>query len=176
MIRKLEWQDAKDLHPYLVDPLVFPYVRYKAECLDEYTFLMKQVKEKEENGELIMRVILDDVGKAIGQIALFDIQYKSGFLGTWLGVPYHGKGYNQQAKERFFSEIFYQLDMNEVYMKIRKVNVKSRKAALKLPYVELANHTRPHIYHSVNNGEEVYDIFVVRKDVYECVMPTSLEA
>jgi len=176
MLRKLERQDALELHPYLVDPLVFPYVRYKAECKEEYAFLMKQVKEKEDNGELILRVILNESGKSIGQIALFDIQEKSGFLGTWLGVPYHGKGYNQSAKETFFSEVFYQLDMEKVYMKIRKVNEKSRRAALRLPYVELANHTHPHIYHQVNGKEEIYDIFVVRKEVYECIMPTSMEA
>jgi RimJ/RimL family protein N-acetyltransferase len=34
---------------------------------------------------------------------LFDVQEKAGFLGTWLGKPYHGKGYNKLAKDSFFS-------------------------------------------------------------------------
>ncbi|MGQ0518443.1 hypothetical protein ACT453_54415, partial [Bacillus sp. D-CC] len=60
-----------------------------------------------ERGELISRTILDEWGNPIGTITLFDVQEKAGFLGTWLGKPYHGKGYNKLAKDSFFSELFY---------------------------------------------------------------------
>ena len=35
------------------------------------------------------------------QLLLFDVQEKAGFLGTWLGKPYHGKGYNKYGKIHF---------------------------------------------------------------------------
>jgi RimJ/RimL family protein N-acetyltransferase len=59
----------------------------------------------------------------IGTITLFDVQEKAGFLGTWLGKPYHGKGYNKLAKDSFFSELFYELDIETIFMRIRKINI-----------------------------------------------------
>lgn len=55
-----------------------------------------------------MQIFLNELGKPIGQIGLFDIQENEGFLGTWIGVPFQGKGHNQIAKELFFSELFFQ--------------------------------------------------------------------
>lgn len=176
MLKKLELHDAYDLHAFLVDPLVYPYVRYKATRLEEYLFLTRHVIEQEERGELLMRVILDENGKAIGQIALYDMIGKSGFLGTWLGVPYHGKGYNRIAKETFFHEVFYEMDMESIFMKIRKTNIKSRKAAEKLPYAEDITLTKPHITAVVNGQESIYDVFEIRKEIYEQYMPQMKEA
>ena len=34
-------------------------------------------------------------------ISLYDIENGAGFLGTWLGKPYHGKGYNAIRKRNF---------------------------------------------------------------------------
>ncbi|MFH4333830.1 GNAT family N-acetyltransferase, partial [Acinetobacter baumannii] len=79
----------------------------------------KQTIEAEERGELISRTILDEWGNPIGTITLFDVQEKAGFLGTWLGKPYHGKGYNKLAKDSFFSELFYELDIETIFMRIR---------------------------------------------------------
>ena len=76
-------------------------MRQKAYSYEEYLFLTKQTIEAEERGELISRTILDEWGNPIGTITLFDVQEKAGFLGTWLGKPYHGKGYNKLAKDSF---------------------------------------------------------------------------
>ena len=84
----------------MVDPAVFPFVRQKAYSYEEYLFLTKQTIEAEERGELISRTILDEWGNPIGTITLFDVQEKLDF-GTWLGKPYHGKGYNKLAKDSF---------------------------------------------------------------------------
>ncbi len=67
--------------------------------------MTKQTLESEERGELISRTILDEWGTPIGTINLFDIEDNAGFLGTWLGKPYHGKGYNSPAKDAFFQEL-----------------------------------------------------------------------
>lgn len=120
----------------MVDPAVFPFVRQKAYSYEEYLFLTKQTIEAEERGELISRTILDEWGNPIGTITLFDVQEKAGFLGTWLGKPYHGKGYNKLAKDSFFSELFYELDIETIFMRIRKINIRSIKAARKTAICE----------------------------------------
>ena len=107
----------------------------KPTSYEEFLFMTKQTMEAEERGELISRTILDEWGYPIGTINLFDIEDNAGFLGTWLGKPYHGKGYNKLAKDAFFNELFYELDIETIFMRIRKINIRSIKAAEKLPYV-----------------------------------------
>ncbi len=95
-------------------PEVFPFVRHKAYSYDEFVFLTKKTIEAEEREELISRTILDEWGTPIGTINLFDIEEGAGFLGTWLGKPYHGKGYNSVAKEAFFNELFFELNIHTI--------------------------------------------------------------
>ena len=138
MLKKRDLHDSHVLYELMVDPAVFPFVRQKAYSYEEYLFLTKQTIEAEERGELISRTILDEWGNPIGTITLFDVQEKAGFLGTWLGKPYHGKGYNKLAKDSFFSELFYELDIETIFMRIRKINA----------------------------NEEVYNLYEIPKDQY----------
>ena len=121
----------------------------KLHSYEEFLFMTKQTMEAEERGELISRTILDEWGSPIGTINLFDIQDHAGFLGTWLGKPYHGKGYNQPAKDAFFNELFFELEIETIFMRIRKENIRSQKAAEKLPYVINANETRKSLLRSI---------------------------
>ncbi|WP_242144435.1 MULTISPECIES: GNAT family N-acetyltransferase [unclassified Bacillus cereus group] len=166
MLKKRDLHDSHVLYELMVDPAVFPFVRQKAYSYEEFLFLTKQTIEAEERGELISRTVLDEWGNPIGTITLFDIQEKAGFLGTWLGKPYHGKGYNKLAKDAFFSELFYELDIETIFMRIRKVNIRSIKAAEKLEYVSLANETRKAVYDQINAQEEVYNLYEISKDQY----------
>jgi RimJ/RimL family protein N-acetyltransferase len=166
MIKKRDLQECHELYDLLSHPDVFPFVRQKAASYEEFLFLTKQTVEAEERGELISRTIVDEWGNPIGTINLFDIQDNAGFLGTWLGKPYHGKGYNKPAKDVFFQELFYELGMETVFMKIRKANVRSQKAAEKLPYVVKANDTRKAIYDQLNAVEDIYDLYEIPKDLY----------
>jgi RimJ/RimL family protein N-acetyltransferase len=166
MIKKRDLQECHELYDLLSHPDVFPFVRQKAASYEEFLFLTKQTIESEERGELISRTIGDEWGNPIGTINLFDIQDNAGFLGTWLGKPYHGKGYNKPAKEAFVQELFYELGMETVFMKIRKANVRSQKAAEKLPYVVKANDTRKAIYDQLNTVEDIYDLYEIPKDLY----------
>ncbi|MFD2680536.1 GNAT family N-acetyltransferase [Bacillus seohaeanensis] len=166
MIKKRDLQECHELYDLLLHPDVFPFVRQKAAAYEEFLFLTKQTIEAEERGELISRTIVDEWGNPIGTINLFDIQDNAGFLGTWLGKPYHGKGYNKPAKDVFFQELFYELGMETVFMKIRKANVRSQKAAEKLPYVVKANDTRKAIYDQLNAVEDIYDLYEIPKDLY----------
>lgn len=166
MLKRRELQDSHTLYDLMTHPDVFPFVRHKAYSYEEFLFLSKQTIEAEERGEMISRTILDEWGVPIGSINLFDIKNNSGFLGTWLGKPYHGKGYNKLAKDAFFDEIFYSLGIETVYMRIRKENIRSYKAAEKLPYIIKANETRKEIYDQLNSGEHQYNLFEIPKDLY----------
>ena len=166
MLKKRDLHDSHTLYELMTHPDVFPFVRHKADSYDEFLFITKQTIEAEDRGELISRTILDEWGTPIGTINLFDIEDNAGFLGTWLGKPYHGKGYNSPAKDAFFQELFYEAGIETVFMRIRKVNIRSIKAAEKLPYVVNANETRISIYQQLNANGEVYDLYEIPKDLY----------
>ncbi|MFB6466160.1 GNAT family N-acetyltransferase [Cytobacillus sp. Hz8] len=166
MLKKRDLQDCHSLYELITHPDVFPFVRQKASSYEEFLFMTKQTIEAEERGELISRTILDEWETPIGTISLFDIKNGSGFLGTWLGKEYHGKGYNKIAKELFFNELFYELGIETVFMRIRKVNIRSQKAAEKLPYVAQANETRKSIYDQLNAEGDIYHLFEIPKDLY----------
>ena len=166
MLKKRDLHDSHVLYELMTHPDVFPFVRQKAASYDEFLFITKQTIEAEERGELISRTILDEWGSPIGTINLYDIEDNAGFLGTWLGKSYHGKGYNSPAKDAFFQELFYELGIETVYMRIRKVNIRSIKAAEKLPYVIKANETKKSIYDQLNAEGDVYDLYEISKDLY----------
>ena len=120
MLKQRELSDCADLFELMQHQDVYPYVRQKTRYFDEFLFTTKQAIEEEERGEIVSRTILDEFDQPIGTISLLDIEGQYGFLGTWLGKPYHGKGYNHLAKEAFFSELFFELGYESVFMKIRK--------------------------------------------------------
>jgi RimJ/RimL family protein N-acetyltransferase len=174
MLKKRDLHESHALFELMTHPDVFPFVRLKASSYDEYLFVTKQTLEAEDRGELISRTILDEWGAPIGTINLYDIDNNTGFLGTWLGKPYHGKGYNSLAKEAFFQELFYEKGIETIFMRIRKVNIRSIKAAEKLPYVVKANETRKSIYEQLNSNGIIYDLYEIPKDQYTLhIMRTS---
>ncbi|MFO1444769.1 GNAT family N-acetyltransferase [Bacillus sp. Bva_UNVM-123] len=166
MLKKRDFFECHALYDLMVHPDVFPFVRQKAYSYDEFVFTTKQTIEAEERGEIISRTILDEWGTPVGTINLYDIQDHAGFLGTWLGKPYHGKGYNKLAKDAFFNELFYEAGIETIFMRIRKENIRSYKAAIKLPYVILANETRKSIYEQLNANGPIYNLFEIPKDLY----------
>src|SRR5699024_10936996 len=138
--------DTPILFELLSHPRVYPYVREKASSMDEYYFLTKKTIEAEEQGMLISRTITDEYCNPIGTINLYDIKNNCGFLATWIGQPYFGKGYNQVAKEHFLDELFFAQGIEAVFMKIRKVNERSLGAVQKLPYAVLGNELYQDVY------------------------------
>jgi len=166
MLKKRDLTEAPVLYELMIHPEVYPFVRQKAATLDEFYFLTKQVMEKEEQGELISRTILDDFEQPIGTINLYDIEGTAGFLGTWIGQPYFGKGYSKTSKDAFFDELFYETGIDTVYLKIRKENIRSRKSTTKLPYTSFANVTHNAVYMKINEQEEIFDLYVVEKTHY----------
>ncbi|AMW99288.1 GNAT family N-acetyltransferase [Rummeliibacillus sp. G93] len=172
MIKRRELQECNELFELLSHPSVFPFVRQKAKTADEFWFMTNQLMEDEENGKVVSRTILDDWGQPIGSITLYDVQDGAGFLGTWIGVPYQGKGYNQKAKELFLEELFFELDFQCVFLKIRKENTKSIRAALKLGYAVDAKESHPSLYKEINQGEKQFELFKIQKDTFYLYMAT----
>ncbi|NEU31874.1 GNAT family N-acetyltransferase [bacterium LRH843] len=177
VLKSRDTADCHALYELMVDPTVFPFVRQKASSYDEFVFLTKQTIEAEERGELISRTIVDEWGSPIGTINLFDRSDHSGFLGTWIGKPYFGKGYNKVAKHAFFDELFFNFDIQTVYMRIRKENMRSFAAASKLPYCSLVDETqpiRPYLYNQLDSLKD-FNLFQIEKDQYLLHMMRSHE-
>lgn len=166
MLKKRDLHECHALFQLLIHPDVFPFVRQKPTSYEEFIFITKQTIEADDRGEIISRTILDEWGTPIGTINLFDIEKNTGFLGTWLGKPFHGKGYNNLAKEAFFQEVFYELGIETIFMRIRKENIRSIKAAEKLPYVVNVNETRNAIYKKLNSSGDIYDLYEISKDPF----------
>ncbi len=58
-------------------------------------------------------------------------------MGSWLGYPYWGQGYNEAAKKEIFKIEFEELDLIYVFSGAKTTNVRSLKAQEKLPYISL---------------------------------------
>src|SRR5690606_38524886 len=166
MLKQRELHETAELYELLRHPSVFPFVRQKATSAEEYLFMTKQLIEEEQIGLTISRTIVDDWGAPIGTISIFDIQDGAGFLGTWIGKPYQGIGYNQKAKLAFLNELFFDYDFHTVFLRIREENARSQAAALKLPYVVDAEQSNPSLFAEINQGVNKFRLFKIPKDLF----------
>lgn len=172
MLKKLELMDANTLHTWLLNPNLL-YVRYRSNSFEEYMEMTQNLIQKEETGEALIRVILNEENKPIGQIALYDIHNQTGFLSTWMAAEYQGRGLNQQVKELFLSELFFEKNIEIVYAKIRRANERSLNASKKLPYMRNVTRSNPSLYQLVNHEEEIYDVFEIHKGHFEDYIETK---
>ncbi len=166
MIKRRELHECGHLFEYLSHPSVFPYVRQKANSAEEFMFMTKQLMEEEDRGEVISRTITDDYGQPIGTINLYDIQDHAGFLGTWIGHPFQGKGFNLKAKNLFLEELFYQHNINTVFIRINTKNTKSIRATEKLAYTMCAKDSHPVLLEEINLGTPQYVLYQIPKDLF----------
>lgn len=99
----------------------------KRECVDE------------EAGKTVPRVVLNEEGQVIGITSLMfiDHQKKSCHIGSWLGYEFWGKGYNLEAKIAILEIAFIELGLERVFAGARDVNIRSKKAQEKLPFIRL---------------------------------------
>ncbi|QKS46458.1 GNAT family N-acetyltransferase [Paenibacillus cellulosilyticus] len=166
MLKKHDLHECRSLYNLMADPAVFPYVRHKCQSYEEYLFITKQLITLELQKTSISRTITNELGQPIGTIQFYDIANGTGFLATWIGAPYFGQGYNGRAKEAFFMELFLEHQIETVYLKVRKQNIRSKKAVAKLPYVQLANDLKLELYESINREQEVYDLYQVERSSF----------
>lgn len=163
MLKKRDLHDCHALYSLMMNPEVSPYVRYSCQSVEEYIFTTKQLIVEEEQKTCISRTILDELGHPIGTIDLYQIEHQTGFLATWIGAPYFGKGYNQRAKELFFTELFLEHEIETIFLKIRKQNIRSKRAIEKLQYVSLANDTRQSVFTAINRSQPIYDLYHIER-------------
>ncbi|KKB34331.1 GNAT family N-acetyltransferase [Bacillus thermotolerans] len=103
------------------------------------TSFIEFIIEQERAGTQYSRVILNEEKHLVGVITLKDINTdnKTSHIGTWIGYPYWGKGYNQLAKKEILYTAFTQLDLEYVFAGAQVSNIRSQKAQEKLPYIRL---------------------------------------
>lgn len=159
--RTFDFVEQQKLFELMVHPEVLPFVRHKATTIEEYIYMNAQLIEAENRGELMSRIILNQEEQPIGTINLFDMANERGFLGTWLGKEFQGKGYNQLAKLQFLTEVFTTSDVSSVLMSIRKINIGSQKAAAKLPYVTIASDQSRRIFEAINPASDQFELFEI---------------
>lgn len=162
--RILNHFEQQRLYEMMSHPEVLPFVRHKAYSLEEFTNVNRETIEAELRGELISRVILDAYEQPAGTINLFDIHGTSGFLATWLGKEYQGKGLNQMAKSEFLYEVFTTTSIDTVYMCIRNENIRSQRAAMKLPYVSQATAASWAHFETVRQDYAQFQLLQVNKE------------
>lgn len=136
-LRQVEITDATILYYHLSNPRVLRYSRLKPNTVKEMEELIVDLISNEKENRVIPRVIINEFNQPIGMIILWDYCpfRREGFLATWIGEDYWGKGYNQIAKSLFFDELFKLPHLECIYLLIRKYNQRSIAACLKLPYV-----------------------------------------
>ncbi|WP_339227444.1 GNAT family N-acetyltransferase [Oceanobacillus sp. FSL K6-2867] len=95
------------------------------------------ILEQEKLGKQFSRVILNDTGEPIGVITLKDIDRINNtcHIGTWIGYPFWGQGYNALAKAEILHIAFTKFQLNYVFAGAKRVNIRSQKAQEKLPYI-----------------------------------------
>lgn len=93
----------------------------------------------EEKGTFYSRVIFSENSELIGVTTLKEINLpkKTTHIGSWLGKPFWGMGYNELAKVAILKTAFIDLDLDYVFAGAKKENVRSLKAQEKLPYMTL---------------------------------------
>ncbi|BCD25087.1 hypothetical protein BC30090_3984 [Bacillus cereus] len=84
-------------------------------------------------------MIVNAENEIIGLTTLKHINYekKQSHIGSWLGYPYWGKGYNEAAKKEIFKIAFLDLQLSYVFAGAKTNNIRSLKAQEKLPYISL---------------------------------------
>lgn len=97
------------------------------------------ITEEEEKKRQYSRVMLDENKDPIGVITLKDVDWnkRTCHMGTWIGYPFWGRGYNALAKKEILAIAFFKLDLKIVFAGAKKTNTRSLKAQEKLPYISL---------------------------------------
>ncbi|GAB6459321.1 MULTISPECIES: GNAT family N-acetyltransferase [Bacillus] len=105
---------------------------------DTKAFLLFAIEEERQKRSL-SRMIVNEESEIIGLTTLKHINYekKQSHIGSWLGYPYWGKGYNEAAKKEIFKIAFLDLQLTYVFAGAKTNNIRSLKAQEKLPYISL---------------------------------------
>ncbi|MGG0703998.1 GNAT family N-acetyltransferase [Bacillus paramobilis] len=118
------------------DPRVKNALGIKVEKIEDTKAFLLFAIEEERQKRSLSRMIVNEENEIIGLTTLKHINYekKQSHIGSLLGYPYWGKGYNEAAKFRI---AFLDLQLSYVFAGAKTNNVRSLKAQEKLPYISL---------------------------------------
>ncbi|MED0961412.1 GNAT family N-acetyltransferase [Bacillus paramycoides] len=121
------------------DPHVKNALGIKVETVEDTKAFILFAMEEERKKHSLSRVIVNEENEIIGLTTLKHINYeqKRSHIGSWLGYPYWGKGYNEAAKKEIFKIAFLDLQLTYVFAGAKTTNIRSLKAQEKLPYISL---------------------------------------
>ncbi|MFC3886178.1 GNAT family N-acetyltransferase [Bacillus songklensis] len=139
------------------DSQVYENLSFRNENEKQVAEFIESITQAEVNGTDVSRVILNEEHVPIGVTTLMGIdpQEKSASLGSWLGVDYWRKGYNEAAKREILRIAFLELGLEKVFIGTRKGNIRSQKAQKKLPYITLHVETQyPSVHQAVEEKEK----------------------
>ncbi|MDH4420385.1 MULTISPECIES: GNAT family N-acetyltransferase [Bacillus] len=135
----LDLQYADVLFKLSSNPHVKNALGIKVEKLEDTKAFILFTLEEERKNHSLSRVILNEKNEIIGLTTLKHINYekKKSHIGSWLGHPYWGKGYNEAAKKEILTIAFLDLQLTYVFAGAKTTNIRSLKAQEKLPYMSL---------------------------------------
>ena len=121
------------------DPHVKNALGIKVEKIEDTKAFLLFAIEEERQKRSLSRIVVNEENEIIGLTTLKHINYekKQSHIGSWLGYPYWGKGYNQAAKKEIFKIAFLDLQLSYVFAGAKTNNIRSLKAQEKLPYISL---------------------------------------
>ncbi|HDR7791932.1 TPA: GNAT family N-acetyltransferase [Bacillus luti] len=119
------------------DPHVKNALGIKVEKIEDTKAFLLFAIEEEHQKRSLSRMIVNEANEVIGLTTLKQINYekKQSHIGSWLGYPYWGKGYNEAAKKEIFKIAFLDLQLSYVFAGAKTNNIRSLKAQEKLPYI-----------------------------------------
>ncbi|MBE5104193.1 GNAT family N-acetyltransferase [Bacillus thuringiensis] len=135
----LDLQYANVIFELSSDPPVKNALGIQVETVQDTKAFILFAIEEEQKGHSLSRVIVNEGNEIIGLTTLKHIncEKKQSHIGSWLGYPYWGKGYNEAAKKEIFKIAFLDLQLTYVFAGAKTTNIRSLKAQEKLPYISL---------------------------------------
>ncbi|MDA1776049.1 GNAT family N-acetyltransferase [Bacillus cereus group sp. BY9-3LC] len=135
----LDFRYANAIFKLSSDPHVKNALGIKVETIEDTKAFLLFAIEEERQKKSLSRVIVNAENEIIGLTTLKHINYekKQSHIGSWLGYPYWGKGYNRAAKKEILKIAFLDLQLTYVFAGAKTNNIRSLKAQEKLPYISL---------------------------------------
>lgn len=117
------------------------------------------------------RVIMTSDQRLAGLILLSSIDRESGRaeMGTWIGLPFRGRGVNKKAKENMLYFSFSELGLDSIFLYTAETNLASIKSLERLPYVTVPdqNMFSDELKHRKFLHRRSFKVFEVQKEVFQ---------
>lgn len=128
----------------------FPWAVESAE--EDAAQNLRAAEEAMAVGTGVHHAILTHAEKLIGRISVEDISNssRSGMLGYWLDVHWHGRGLMTEAGRAFLTHVFQNVGLHRVWAAADTENAASNRVLVKLGFRQEG--TRRHVEHHPQRG------------------------